>query len=378
MPRLAGIWLGYHFDMPATLAAHPAADAPDFSAGIGIFADLAALRAATPALADAAAADIFCTADWFEILSQHGHAEPAACEWWLASVPGAAPLCLPLAVGAQPGSLSNFYSALYGPLGSGSAAAWAALARRLYQDARRWPVLSWQPLDTAASFYREFPAALRRAGYWVGDFHCFGNWTLLLAGRDFAAYFAGLPSRLQNTIRRARRKLERAGQCTIHIQRDGGPGLEAAIADFEAIYQASWKTPEPFPRFIGAWCRRAAERGWLRLGVLTLDGQALAAQLWLVKDGKASIFKLAYREGAQPYSPGSVLTAELMRTVIDDDGVQEVDFLSGDDAYKQDWMSHRRERRGLVAFRPTHWRGLLAAGRHGLGKLRRRLSGVAT
>ena len=41
-----------------------------------------------------------------------------------------------------------------------------------------------------------------------------------------------------------------------------------------------------------------------------------------------------------------------MQHVIDTDHVEEVDYLTGDDAYKQDWMSHRRERIGLVAFNP--------------------------
>jgi hypothetical protein len=33
-----------------------------------------------------------------------------------------------------------------------------------------------------------------------------------------------------------------------------------------------------------------------------------------------------------------------MEYVIDTDRVEEIDFLTGNDAYKQDWMSERRER----------------------------------
>ena len=60
-----------------------------------------------------------------------------------------------------------------------------------------------------------------------------------------------------------------------------------------------------------------------------------------------------------------------MEHVMDVDGVQEVDFLSGDDAYKRDWMAQRRERVGLVAFDQRHWRGWLAGGLHLLGRWRR-------
>jgi hypothetical protein len=39
-----------------------------------------------------------------------------------------------------------------------------------------------------------------------------------------------------------------------------------------------------------------------------------------------------------------------MQHTMDVDRVQEVDYLSGDDAYKADWMALRRERVGVVGF----------------------------
>ncbi|HEY8908590.1 MAG TPA: GNAT family N-acetyltransferase, partial [Rhodoferax sp.] len=68
------------------------------------------------------------------------------------------------------------------------------------------------------------------------------------------------------------------------------------------------------------------------------------------------------------FSAGSVLTAALMRHVIDVDHVEEVDYLTGDDAYKRDWMSHRRERWGIVAFDLRTAAGLWAWLRHWAGK----------
>ena len=57
-----------------------------------------------------------------------------------------------------------------------------------------------------------------------------------------------------------------------------------------------------------------------------------------------------------------------MRHVVDIDKVDEVDYLTGDDSYKEDWMSHRRERWGVVAFRKGSWRGCWLATKHFLGK----------
>jgi len=364
--------------MPAALTALSATTPTTAMVQVLAFDDFTALRVAAPELIGDTG-EVFSSLDWFETLSNHGFDPQARRVLLLATKPGLPPVCLPVLADRELRSLSNFYSALFAPISPMTAAdsrdgngdrseQLTALAQHLYAAPQRWPLLCLHPLDQEGAFYRDFGDSLRRAGYWVDSFHCFANWTLLLNGRNFEHYFSSLPSRLQNTIRRAQRKLERDGQLSVLIHRDPGPALDAAIADFESIYAASWKEPEPYPDFIGAWCRRAAASGRLRLGVLALDGQALAAQIWLLDGGKASIFKLAYREGAQPYSPGSVLTAALMRQVIDDDGVHEVDFLSGDDAYKQDWMSHRRERRGLIAFRRDSVRGLLAGTRHALGK----------
>jgi len=349
--------LGYHSAMPE-------------SSPVQSFASFTALRAAAPELADASfAGDFFYSFDWFENLAESGFDPQARLELLLAG-----DCCLPLIDGSELHGLSNYYSALYGPLAgrAPSPAACAAIARHLHADPRRWPIIRLQPLDAGHAFCERFGAALAAAGYRVERFFCFGNWTLDVAGRSFEQYFAGLPARLQNTIRRARKKLDKAGRWQFVLHSAADHTLESGIADFEANYAASWKGAETFPRFIPQFCRLAARRGWLRLGLLRLDGVAIAAQLWLVCNGKASIFKLAYRQGYEHLSPGSVLSAEMMRQTIDVDGVGEVDYLSGDDAYKRDWMSRRRERIGLVAFRLDTLRGLAAAGKHVLGKLLRR------
>ncbi len=41
----------------------------------------------------------------------------------------------------------------------------------------------------------------------------------------------------------------------------------------------------------------------------------------------------------------------MMEAVIDSDKVEEIDFLTGNDRYKQDWMSERRQRWKLVCTR---------------------------
>src|SRR5690606_16979754 len=99
------------------------------------------------------------------------------------------------------------------------------------------------------------------------------------------------------------------------------------------------------------------DAGRLRLGIALgktgeFDGQAIAAQMWTVEGDAAFIHKLAHRETAKPISPGSVLSAALFRHVIDNDRVSLIDFGTGDDAYKRDWMERVRPRYRLDMFRP--------------------------
>lgn len=85
--------------------------------------------------------------------------------------------------------------------------------------------------------------------------------------------------------------------------------------------------------------------------------------------GRAACELPALQLTAKRWSAGSVLTAALMRHVMEVDQAREVDNLTGDDTYKRESMSQRRERWGLVAF---DWRtpgGLWAGAKHWLGKV---------
>jgi CelD/BcsL family acetyltransferase involved in cellulose biosynthesis len=143
--------------------------------------------------------------------------------------------------------------------------------------------------------------------------------------------------------------------------------LATALQAFSDVYSRSWKRPEPVPTFVPALAELAARRGWLRLGLVWLDHRPIAAQLWVVADGRASIYKLAYDKHYRHLGCGTVLTAELMRHAIEVDRVREIDYMAGDEPYKRDWMTHRRERCGLEAHQLGTLRGLGGAFRSFVG-----------
>jgi hypothetical protein len=217
------------------------------------------------------------------------------------------------------------------------------------------------PIESPAPLHE----TLKRAGWLVFTRPKTGSWRIATEGLDFAAYWAGRPAQLRNT---AKRRGKTAGlDIEIYDRFD-----DRAWADYEDVYRQSWKPEEGSFPFLRALARQEGEAGTLRLGVARKDGRAVAVQLWLVENGEACIHKLAYAESAKAMSPGTLLGMEMFRRALDTDHVRSVDYGTGDDAYKKDWMAERRELWQIEAFNPKTLRGLAGAARAAASALVRR------
>ena len=246
-------------------------------------------------------------------------------------------------------SLTNFYSLDFRPLSAGGRLRpgdGARVAGALRSVSGR--LIRLDPLDETVAGQLE--QELRQAGMTTYRYSAFGNWIERVGQRSFEAYFAERPSQLKNTYRRRNTKLRKAHPVTIRLS-DGRGDDRAAIRDaYLAVYAKSWKVPEPYPDFIPGLIDLAAQRGWLRLGVLFVGELPVAAQLWLCQGDTSLIYKLAYDEDYKEFSPGLILTVEMFRQAIDVDRSAIIDYGSGDDPYKRDWMSERRQYWGLEVY----------------------------
>lgn len=332
-----------------------------------------------PLFQEAARESVFLTLPWFQNFIDTAMAPEDQLRIYAAAVPGAsaAPAGMLLMRTSRGSSslfaprklesLTNYYSCLFAPHLSASRGdkceSLGALTSAIVEERPRWDVVEIKPLDVNSEAFRKLLEGLRAAGFVVQTFFSSGNWYLPVNGRTFAQYAETLPSLLKNTLSRKRRKLEKSGRAKIEIITGGG-GLDAAIDAYTKVYHASWKQPEPYPQFVPGLIRTCATMGALRLGIIHVDGEPAAAQFWIVHNRKALIYKLAYVERFGELSVGTILSATLFEHALDVDRVIEVDYLSGDDAYKKDWMSHRRERWGILALNPRTPRGVLAIARH--------------
>src|SRR3546814_14767298 len=89
------------------------------------------------------------------------------------------------------------------------------------------------------------------------------------------------------------------------------------------------------------------------MGIARIEGVPVAAQYWTVEDGTAFIHKLAHVEDSLKASPGTLLSAALFRRAIEVDGVKRVDFGTGNDGYKRDWMNRHDPLWRIEAFNPS-------------------------
>ena len=298
----------------------------------------------------------FARREWFALLENAG-ARPLvalACE-------GDDAVALPLARGEDGlENLTNWYAFTWTELATGPTARPALLerlARDLAGHAGRL-VLSKLPDEDGTATRLE--SAFRNAGWFVRRERCDTNHVLPVAGRSYADYLAARPGPLRTTLKRKAKKVQ--VEILTHFEPD-------AWASYQAVYAESWKPEEGDPDLLRRFAESEGAAGRLRLAVARYEGEVVAAQMWTIEGGTAYIHKLAHLESAKPLSPGTTLTAALFEQAIDRDGVEWVDFGTGDDPYKRDWMEQVRPRYRLTCWRRGDPRNWPAIGKAWLRKL---------
>lgn len=280
--------------------------------------------------------------------------------WWraLAGECGLAPMlvvcrdddtghaaALPLAHAPAPRhfiALANWYSFRVAPVVSEGAEPLPLLTALAANLGRRADRVTLFPVPDEGGEATLLARAFRAAGWFVSIRECDTNHILPLAGRDYATYLASRPGPLRTTLKRKSGKVE----IKLFQQFDAD-----AWGAYEAIYAASWKPAEGSPAFLARFAREEGAAGRLRLGLALAEGRPVAAQVWTVEGGTAFIHKLAHLDEARALSPGTSLSAALFEQVIDRDHVGLVDFGTGDDGYKRDWMEQQRPRYQLDMIR---------------------------
>jgi CelD/BcsL family acetyltransferase involved in cellulose biosynthesis len=160
---------------------------------------------------------------------------------------------------------------------------------------------------------------------------------LPLAGRSWDELLADTSARFRKNVRQSRNRLERLQ--AVRFRSADPTTLERDLDAVFRLHRARFgrhrgchfcREYEPFQREFAAL---ALERGWLRLLLLELDGDAVAAEFGFLFEN----VYFAYQGGRDPgwdrESVGFVLEVETIRRTLEE-GAVEFRFLGGEEPYK--------------------------------------------
>lgn len=315
---------------------------------------LDALRALHDGAPDDATRPLFERLSWFEMLYEYCFSGQPLVTGYAGE--GEAEAILPLVVeGGTVHALANYYSFSFAPLfmRADDAGLRKHLLTRIACDLRRdYGRVSFFPLFDEDEGIASLMAGAFRAAGWVTKRQAMArNHILEVEGRDFATYWAQRPSVLRNSVKRKAKKLAHG----IEVHRSV---TDALWADYCAVYAASWKGEEGHPGLLRALAEDAARRGALRLAFLRTEGKAIATHFWTIEGDVALIHKLAHDKAYDAASPGTILAHEMFRRAMDEDHVRLIDYGTGDNDYKRDWMEKSRIMWQMECYdphRPSQW-----------------------
>ncbi|MDQ3933774.1 MAG: GNAT family N-acetyltransferase, partial [Actinomycetota bacterium] len=310
-----------------------------------------AIRADWDALADRTGASPFLRPGWIEPWQDaFGSGEPA---YLVTRREGSLAGVLPLQ--RRRGTLvsaANWHTPLYGPVVEDRAAA-GELARGLLAHAGRRADLWF--LDPEAPGYPQVVTAAGEAGYGLIA-RTIAHSPYVPVEGSFDDYMGGLDRKIRKEIGRRWRRIREAGQVEAAFE-DGSARLDELLADGFRLEGSGWKeeqgsaissNPE-HQRFYTRVARWAAERGWLRLAFLRLDGTPIAFDFGIEADGVFYVPKGGFDVEHRKLGPGQLLTHASIERAFEL-GLRSYELLGQQDEYKRQWTAAVRERVRVQAF----------------------------
>ena len=147
------------------------------------------------------------------------------------------------------------------------------------------------------------------------------------------AYLASRSRNFRKKLGVAERKLAHDHAVSFRLV-DSREGLDEALDALFGLYRSRWGAGSPVERFHRDFAGIAADRGWLRLRLLELDGRPAAVSFAFRFESTEWLVLAARDPGLTEESPGFVLRAHVIRDALDT-GATRCRLMRGGQAYKQ-------------------------------------------
>lgn len=211
------------------------------------------------------------------------------------------------------------------------------LLQALAHGAGHWDVLDLEDLAAGSSALRAFTALSGRAKLAV--YHHDSN-RLNSAPGGGEQSLSLIPKDHLKKTRRKWRKLAQQGALEEEIFTDAA-GIRRGFDTFLRIEDAGWKGSngnktslhwdEPQRRLYETLLTEHFPQLQPGVALLNLNGEPIAAKLWVRTDDTLYLLKICYDENYQEHSPGNLLLLRLLERYADDTGLRHVSFITGGD-----------------------------------------------
>jgi hypothetical protein len=240
-------------------------------------------------------------------------------------------------------ALANHHSCRFDMVAEDPAAAGRAFFRHL-ADQRDWEVLRITDVPENGQAWHLYQAA-KTAGFPVGIWESQRSPYLLLPavplpgnGESGQAISPRQRSNARRRLRQMKAKSDVRFEC---LEKSD---LLSGLQDFFDVEHSSWKgrngtacdQDDQTRAFYTQLANVAAERNWLSMFRLILDGRTAAVHYGLTYGGSYLLPKVAFREEFSELSPGLVLMNEVINACASRE-VTSIDFLGGNDEWKLRW-----------------------------------------
>jgi len=185
--------------------------------------------------------------------------------------------------------------------------------------------------------------------------------------RTFDQFHQTLAAKFRSNLRNRFKRLDQVGTVALDTV-TGGSRLKESLDEGLRLEASGWKGEEGtailndarIQRFYELFAERAAERGWLRLNFLRVNGRAAAFDYSLEYANRIFLQKLGHDPEFSALSPSNLLLCTALRQAFER-GLAEYDFLGEEAEWKRCWTEEAQSNYWLYIFANTakgrlaHW-----------------------
>jgi CelD/BcsL family acetyltransferase involved in cellulose biosynthesis len=251
-----------------------------------------------------------------------------------------------------------------------------AAGARLGGEISGWSTIVLDNVDADAGWWRAMmsaaPVPLAAFSYRETTLPC------IQLPASWEAYLAGRSRNFRSQLGRKLRALERSHEVRFRRTQMASE-LTSDLETFFRLHYARWESrggsssaSERVRSFHADFAEAALERGWLRLWLMEVDGDSVAAWYGWRLGERYSYYLAGFEPRWSDASVGLLLLAHTVHEAIDE-AASEYDLLLGEEAYKQRFATDARPVETVILARSLHPMRLVAGAEVSLWRAHRRL-----